>query len=104
MCSGVIAEGDGQGLRGEIGVSCALLLGVIVPDGDDDRRMRRMHLRAVEQVTAQIDHFHGVLLEALGYLVRCDGVRREDIFSLQNALGSARGAERDAKKKARNTE
>src|ERR1700733_12063362 len=79
MCSRVIAEGDGQCLRGKVCISRALLLGVIVPDGDDHRRMRRMHLRAMEQVTAQIDHFHIGLLTGF-WLLRfllwqtcCDG-------------------------------
>jgi hypothetical protein len=62
MRSGVIAEGDGQGLGCEVCVARTLLLGVIVPDGDDYRRMGRMHLCAVKKVTAQIDHFHGALL------------------------------------------
>src|SRR3977135_2120164 len=69
----MIAEGDGQSLGGEVCVSRALLLGVVVPHGDDHGRVGGMRLRAVEQVTAQIDHFHGVLLSGFRLLVRLAG-------------------------------
>ena len=59
MRAGVIRQRDRQRLRGEHRVAGDLLLRVIAPHRDDHRRMRRMGLRAVEQLAAEVDEFHG---------------------------------------------
>src|SRR5215469_6409812 len=60
MRAGVVGQSNRQGLRGEHRVAGVFLLRVIAPDRDDDRRMRRMGLSAVEQFTAKVDEFHAV--------------------------------------------
>ena len=74
MSAGMIGHTERHRFRGEHRVTGDLFLGMITPDGHDDRRVRRVHLCPVKQVAAEVDQFHIILLFAMRPGFWCDGI------------------------------